>query len=104
MLVVPQATEVNDPQAVPDNNCILAPELERSAPIELRVIVQLAAVAVKEYQTSSSGVPVIHPAGIPEVADASQTEPELLVVPAVKTVAVPQSSLVGGGVYNIQSE
>ncbi|HEY9659718.1 MAG TPA: hypothetical protein V6C65_14775 [Allocoleopsis sp.] len=60
----------------------------------------MAAVAVNEYQTSSSGVPVAQPVGMPELVEASQTDPELLVVPIVKAVAVPQSSFVGGGVYN----
>ena len=54
------------------------------------------AVATNEYQTSSSGFPIAQPTGIPELAVASQTDPELFVVPTVNVVAVEQSSFVGG--------
>ena len=95
-LVVPHATDVSEPQA-PEKTWIIAPEEFRLDPIELSVTVALAAVAENEYQTSSPGFPVAQPTGMPLLADASHTEPELFVVPIVSAVAVAQSSFEGGG-------
>jgi len=52
---------------------------------------------VKLYQTSSSGLPVAHPAGIPELAEAPLTVPVVFVTPNVKEVAPAHSSFVIGG-------
>jgi len=52
---------------------------------------------VNLYQTSSSGVPVQVPMGIPELGLACLTEPPVLVTPNVKTTAPEQSSFVGPG-------
>jgi hypothetical protein len=69
-------------------------------PIDDRLIVKLfeKVDVVILYHTSSSGVPVAHPTGIPELAVASQTVPELFIVPEVKAVAPEQSSFEGGPV------
>jgi len=67
-------------------------------PIELRVTVILVVDdKVNLYQTSSSGVPVQVPIGIPVLALAALTVPLVLITPKVKTTAPPQSSLLGGG-------
>jgi hypothetical protein len=50
------------------------------------------------YHTSSSGLPVAQPTGIPLLAVASHTDPALLVVPFERDMAVEQSSFDGGGV------
>ena len=77
MFVVPQATEVN-PAQVPENNCNLAPDVFRLAPMLLNVIVWSVDVVIKLYQTSSSGVPVHGAAAIPEFV-AFCTVPAVLI-------------------------
>jgi hypothetical protein len=58
----------------PENNCIMAPEELKLLPMLLKVIVTLDADdKLNEYHTSSSGVPVAHPTGIPELAVAPLT-------------------------------
>ena len=72
----------------------------------LSVTIALVEVAVNLYQTSSSGVPLAQPVGIPLLADAAQTVPELLVVPTVNVVAPEHSSFAGGktgATYNTQT-
>jgi hypothetical protein len=59
-------------------------------------MVAFAVAATKEYHTSSSGVPVAQPTGIPLLADAFQTVPELFAVPRVNAVAPVQLSFAGG--------
>ena len=95
ILVVPQATEVKDPQ-LPENNCILAPDVARSVPIADRAIDKLLPAGVNLYQTSSSGSPVAHPAATPVVWVANHTDPLLLVTPLDKFIAPAQLSLEGG--------
>ena len=96
-LVVPQATEASDPQ-LPLSTWILGPDVVKSDPVTGSVTVKLFenVEVVILYQTSSSGVPVAHPVGIPLLAVAFQTVPELLVTPLVSAVAPLQSSLDGG--------
>jgi len=93
ILVVPHAREVKLLQ-LPEKSCILVPELERLVPSELNVIVLVVAVAVKEYHTSSSGVPE-QVAAVP-LDVALHTVPDEFIVPTVSTVAVEQLSFVGG--------
>lgn len=97
--VLPQANEENDKGLqVPDKSCTIAPDERRLTPILLRVtVMDVVDDNVNLYQTSSSGVPVQDPIGIPELAVAPLTVPLVLVTPKVKTVAPPQSSLLGGG-------
>lgn len=96
-LVVPQTTDVNEPQ-LPLNTWIFAPDDVKLAPIEVRLTARLFenVDVVILYQTSSSGSPVAQPTGMPPVAVAPQTVPELLIVPLVSAVAPLQSSLDGG--------
>ena len=94
---MPQATEVRDPQ-LPENSCILVPEVLRFEAIEESVTVALVLGAVYLYQTSSSGVPVAHPTGILALAEAFHTVPAVFATPLVSEIAPLQSSFAGGGV------
>jgi hypothetical protein len=96
-LLVPQATEVNEPQ-LPENTCITAPELFNSVPIPLNATAksELDEAEVILYHTSSSGVPVAQPVGMLPLALAFQTVPELLVTPVESVTAPEQSSFDGG--------
>src|SRR5688572_32883135 len=96
MPVVPQATEVK-PAHVPENSCIPVPEVVRLDPTEVNNILTLAADGVYLYQTSSSGVPVTQPVGMPPLAVADHTVPLLFVTPFERVTAPAQSSLAGGG-------
>src|SRR5205809_645803 len=83
---------------------MIAPEALRFAPIELSVIVALTKEAgvVYLYHTSSSGLPVAQPVGIPALAVAIHTEPELLVTPLVSVVAAEQFFFKHKTAYEIQ--
>jgi hypothetical protein len=94
-LVFPQAYEVNPEGHVPVNICIIAPDEIKLDPIELKSIVAMVVVAVNLYHTSSSGFPVAQPMGMPLLAVALQTVPELFVAPFVSVIAPEQSSFVG---------
>ena len=95
---MPQASDVKDPQLLPLNTWILGPDVFRSVPITGRLILRLFEKVEVEmvYQTSSSGVPVAQPTGIPLLAVALQTVPELFVTPLVSVTAPLQLSLAGG--------
>ena len=101
MEVLPQAIDVNEPH-VPENTWIIAPDVFRLVPTALNATLKLDPVAVILYQTSSSGVPVAHPTGIPELALAAQTVPDELVTPLVNEVAPEHSSFPGNGLYVTQ--
>jgi hypothetical protein len=94
--VFPHTIEVNEPQ-VPENTWIIAPEVLRLVPIELNPTLKFAPETVMLYQTSSSGVPVAHPVGIPELALAAQTVPDELITPLVNEVELEHSSFTGNG-------
>jgi hypothetical protein len=65
-------------------------------PTALKTTEAFVAVAVNLYQTSSSGLPDAQPTGMPALAVANHTVPELFVEPIVNVVAFAQSSLDGG--------
>ena len=98
-LVLPQANDVREPQD-PVNIWIIAPEVLRFVPIPVSAMVALTAPlgVVYLYQTSSSGLPVAQPVGIPALAVANHTEPVALGTPLERVVAAAQSSFAGGGV------
>ena len=83
----------------------MAPDVFRFAPTDVKETVVIVAEAGVVYlnHTSSSGVPVAQPTGIPLLAVAAHTVPELLVTPSVSVTAPAQSSLDGGGVYDTQT-
>ena len=96
-LVVPHANDVKEPQ-LPENTWTFAPDELRFVPMEVRLTAKLLEKVdvVILYHTSSSGVPVAQPTGIPELAVAFHTVPVLFVVPDVNAIALAQSSLDGG--------
>ena len=75
----------------------MAPAELRLEPRLLRAIFTFDDVAVNLYHTSSSGIPLAHPAGIAPLAVAPHTVPELFVVPTANVVAAEHSSFEGGG-------
>ena len=94
--ILPHVIEENPEGQVPDKSCNIAPDELRLLSTELKVTVTLVIDdKVNLYQTSSSGVPVQVPKGIPELAVACLTEPLISITPKVKTVAPPQLSLAG---------
>jgi len=95
--VIPQETEVKDPQ-LPENSCSLAPEVFNSLPIADRETVKLLPAGANLYHTSSSGLPVAQPAETPELALANHTVPEVLATPLERLMAPEHSSLTGGAV------
>ena len=95
MLVVPQATDVKDPQ-LPENNCNRVPEEFNSVPIADREIVTLLPAGVNLYHTSSSGSPVAQPDEIPVLVVANHTEPEVLATPLDRAIAPEHWSFAGG--------
>jgi hypothetical protein len=73
----------------------MAPEAFRSVPIEVNVrVAETVAVAVNLYQTSSSGLPIAQPTGMPPLAVALHTVPATGVA-AVKVMAPAQLSFAG---------
>ncbi len=92
---MPHATDVNTAQD-PEKSWSRVPVVERLEPIEDNAIWILVFAGVNLYHTSSSGSPVIQPVGIPLLAVASHTVPELFVAPLERVVAPAQSSFAGG--------
>jgi hypothetical protein len=92
--------ETSEPQA-PEKSWIIAPaapSVELEAPetgLGFTVMLAVLDVATKRYHTSSSGVPVAQPTGMPALAVALVTLPVVLAVPTVRSVEPAQSSLPG---------
>ena len=95
ILVVPQVTGFNVPQA-PENNCSLVPEVFRSLPIAESETVRLVPVGVILYHTSSSGFPVAHEGEGTLLADANHKLPVLFATTLERVMAPAQSSFAGG--------
>jgi len=79
----------------------MAPELVKFVPILLKLITVTAREEdnVKEYHTSSLGLPVAQPAVKPVLPVALLTVPVVFVTPKVKDTALLQSSFPGAAAY-----